>query len=220
LVAGWSGGDVGIGGMTAAYGNLVLLGYPLVLAAYGDAGALPLFLLLATQSLVLFPLATWTIARGGRGSGARPRAASVVANPVIAALVLGLGASVSGWQAPAALDRLLSLLAAAGPGCALVALGVSLAQHRLRGGGRSVILLTVLKTLCCPLLVWSAGRLFGVERVWLEVAVLLAAMPVGINAFVFAGRYHAREAEVAKTIVTSTLVSMLVASALLWRFLG
>ena len=44
---------------------------------------------------------------------------------------------------------------------------------------------------------------------WTQVAVLLAAMPTGINAFIFARNYDIRVAVVTKTIVISTLLSRL-----------
>ncbi|MGE0862098.1 MAG: AEC family transporter, partial [Gammaproteobacteria bacterium] len=110
--------------------------------------------------------------------------------------------------------------AAAGPGCALVALGVGLAQYRLGGGWREVALLVALKNLLCPLLVWLLGGALGLAPAWLAVAVLMAAMPTGINAYIFASQYQRRQDCVAKSIVASTLAAALISSLLLARFLG
>ena len=48
----------GLAGLTASYSNTVLLGIPIVLTAFGDEAALPLFLVIATHNLVPFPPAT------------------------------------------------------------------------------------------------------------------------------------------------------------------
>ena len=121
---------------------------------------------------------------------------------------------------PIFISRMLELLGVAGPGCALVALGISLAQYRLRGGWRDVLLLVTLKNLVCPLAVWGLGLAFGVEQLWLASAVLMAAMPAGINAFIFASQYDIRQDTVAKTIVISTLSSTVTATALLVWFMA
>lgn len=222
---GWSAREGGIAGMSASYANMVMLGYPLVLTAFGTDGTVPLFILLATQSTVMFPLATWTIEAGG--SGARRNLAlqvrallRLLLNPVIPSLALGVTANLLGWRPAGPVAGVLDLLAAAGPGCALVALGITLAQYRVGGSYRAVLWLVALKNLLCPALVWLACVPLGIDGLWREVAVLLAAMPAGINAFIFASQYGLRQEEVAKAIVVSTLLSAAVSSALLARFLG
>ena len=83
-----------------------------------------------------------------------------------------------------------------------------------------VLLLVLCKNLLCPLAVWGLGSALGVEQLWLATAVLMAAMPAGINAFIFASQYDVRQDTVAKTIVVSTLSSTLVASMLLAWFMA
>ena len=224
-VLGWTRREAGMAGMSACYANIVLLGFPLLDTAFGARGHLPLFILMATQSTLLFPLATYALEIYGHERARQPlfylRAAGRLAlNPVIIALVLGFIVNHSALPVPAVASRMLELLGVAGPGCALVALGISLAQYRLAGGWRDVLLLVVLKNLLCPLAVWGLGRALGVEQLWLATAVLMAAMPAGINVFIFANQYDVRQDTVAKTIVISTLSSSVVATALLAWFMA
>jgi len=222
---GWARREAGMAGMSACYANIVLLGFPLMHAAFGERGHLPLFILMATQSTLLFPLATYALEIYGHERAGQPmfylRAAGRLAlNPVILALAAGFIVNRGQLAVPDVASRMLELLGAAGPGCALVALGVSLAQYRLGGGWRDVLLLVLLKNLVCPLAVWGMGSMLGVERLWLATAVLMAAMPAGINAFIFASQYDIRQDTVAKTIVVSTLSSAVVASLLLAWFMA
>ena len=64
-------------GCGAAFGNSVLLGVPVVLTALGAAASLPLFLLLAFHSTLLFTTITLVLEAGGarreRLQGVRPR---------------------------------------------------------------------------------------------------------------------------------------------------
>lgn len=219
---GWSREAQGMAGMSSSYSNMVLLGFPLTLAAFGEAGSVPLFILLATQSLVMFPLTTWALesrSRSGPRAGLGRAALRLALNPVILSLVLGVAANLAGLALNATVTRLLSLLSGAGPGCALVALGVSLAQYRLGGGYREVAVLVALKNGAHPLVVWGGGLLLGLPPLWLAVAVILAAMPTGINAFIFAGQYGVRQETVSKTIVVSTALSSVTVTVLLAIFL-
>ena len=223
-VLGWTRREAGMAGMSACYANIVLLGFPLLHAAFGERGHLPLFILMATQSTLLFPLATYALEIYAHERAGQPlfylRAAGRLAlNPVIIALVLGFIVNRSALPVPAFASRMLELLGVAGPGCALVALGISLAHYRLGGGWRDVLLLVALKNLLCPLAVWGLGLALGVEQLWLATAVLMAAMPAGINVFIFANQYDIRQDTVAKTIVVSTLSSTVIATALLAWFM-
>jgi malonate transporter len=55
-------------------------------------------------------------------------------------------------------------------------------------------------------------QLFRVPGNWTAVAVLLAACPSGINAYLFANRYRVVVASTATVVVVSTLVSVAVLS--------
>jgi predicted permease len=222
---GWTRREAGMAGMSACYANIVLLGFPLMHAAFGERGHMPLFILMATQSTLMFPLATYALEIYGQARAGQPlyylkAAAQLAVNPVIVALALGFAVNLARVDIPVIARGMLELLAAAGPGCALVALGISLAQYRLGGGWRDVLLLVVCKNLLCPLAVWGLGSALGVEQLWLATAVLMAAMPAGLNAFIFASQYDVRQDTVAKTIVVSTLSSTLVASVLLAWFMA
>lgn len=203
----WPRRDAAIAGMGAAYANMVLLGLPLVLNAWGEAALVPLFVLLATQSLVFFPLTTVLLeARADPDRHLARRLVPLALNPVLISLALGICANLRGIGVPAAVDTVLAPLAAAAPACALVALGLSLAHYRAHAAAGDVALLVALKMLLQPLAVFLAGRVLGVDGAWLAVAVLLAAMPCSVNAFIFSSQYHVREGVIARAVVVSTVL--------------
>ena len=57
--------------------------------------------------------------------------------------------------------------------------------------------------------------MFGLTPVSLAVAVTMAALPTGINAYLFGARYDSATAEATSTILISTLVSVLTLGFLL-----
>ncbi len=220
---GWQRHETAMAGMSAGYSNMVLLGFPLTLAAFGPEAAVPMFLLLATQSTFLFPLMTYTLEMTApeRAGGARAQLGTIIKliiNPVILSMMLGVSANLLGFGLPLVVDRSLELLSAAGPACALIALGISLADYKIGGSYRDVSLLIGLKNFVHPLLVWIACDALDIETTWKHVAVVLAAMPCGLNAFIFATQYDIRKETVSKCIVVSTALSSIVATLLLAWF--
>lgn len=225
LRLGWPKRDQGIAAISASYSNMVMLGFPLVVSAFGERGALPLFILLAFQSTLLFPATTWMIevygrARDEKRPGILVSVGKLLLNPVILSLGLGIVANLLSIQISAIPARILETIGAAAPACALVALGVALAQYEIRGDIRTSLALVFLKGIIHPVLVWNGCWVFDVSTLWTQVAVLLAAMPTGINAFIYARNYDIRVAVVTKTIVLSTLVSIVTVSILLHIFLN
>ena len=62
---------------------------------------------------------------------------------------------------------------------------------------------------------------FDVPPLWAKVVILLAALPVGVNVYVFATRYEAGQAESAAAIVLSNLLSVVTLPlVLLWLGAG
>lgn len=208
-------------GFGSAYGNVVLLGTPLVLAAFGPPGNLPFFLLLAFHSILLMTVGTvlLEIARGrrvGAAATAREAALGVLRNPIPMSLLAGLAFQTLGLALPTAIDRWAALLGAAAGPCALFSVGASLRGYRLGGALRPALLMVALKMLLHPLLVWLTARwLLDVPPLWTAVAVVTAALPCGVNGYLLAQRYAAAEAETAAAVLISTVLAMATLSLLL-----
>ncbi|KAB2875811.1 MAG: AEC family transporter, partial [Bauldia sp.] len=77
-----------VAGISAAYGNTVLVGIPLALAAFGDAGAVPIALIIAIHLPVMMGASAILIERAERLDGVTeaPRSAAVMARSVLANL--------------------------------------------------------------------------------------------------------------------------------------
>ena len=201
-------------GFGSAFGNSVLLGIPLVLTSFGEQASLPLFLLLAFHSTVLFTAIT-VIIEAGRGGGEALRAVplralkGLLGNPIIWGMAGGIGFSLLGLRLPGAIERFAVLLAGAAVPCALFSVGASLRAYRLVGALQPALLMVALKLVLQPLAVWLlAVWVFDVPPLWAKVVVLMAALPVGVNVYVFATRYDAGQAESAAAILLSNILSV------------
>lgn len=214
-------GEQGVFGLGAAYSNLVLLGIPLVELAFKGAGALPLFMLLAFHSALMF----FTVSALGelsRGKGepfgklVKLTFLGLIKNPIFDGLMLGLLFNLLDWTIPGPLDQIIETLGGAGVPGAVFSLGASLSLYRLSGHLSQTMTLVGLKLLIHPVLVYLLGNfVFRVDPLWTSVAVLVAALPVGVNVYLFAQRYHACIAPVATSILISTSLSVVTISVLL-----
>lgn len=218
--------EAGAGGLCASYSNTVLLGTPLLLTAFGERASFPVLLLIAFHSLLMLPLAT-VVLELGRGASGRLREIpartghGLVRNPILWGLALGLLWNATGWALPAMLDSLLETLGRAAVPCALFAMGGALVGYRVRGVPWEPVALGLLKLAAMPALVYLLGtHAFALEGVWLAVAVLMAALPAGVNVYVFAQQYDANADGAAAVVLLSTAVSVVSVSALLFVFQG
>lgn len=209
--------------VAAVYGNAVQLGIPLAAALFGETGLALHIALVSVHGLLLLTLLTVLVeadlARQNhsvtRWKTLRTTVRNTIVHPVVLPILLGLLWNLTGWGLHPVVDQtLLGLGSAVVPVC-LVLIGVSLASYGLRGGLRQAVGVTVLKLMVLPTLVLlSAWGLFGLTGVPLAVLVMMAALPVGSNALIFAQRYGTLQAEATVAIVLSTTAFM--ATAALW----
>ncbi len=213
--------EQGVMGFSCIYSNAVLLGIPLLLAALGERAALPLFLVVACQGPIFFTLGTVIVeASLGHRDELRKLPAQVLSgllrNGIVVGIALGISCNLLRVPIPATLDAVVSKIAIAAPACALVALGASLNQYRINGDLREPLLIVGLKNFLHPLTVWIlATQVFSVPSLWATVIVVMATLPTGVNAFVFANNYKIKQSAVSRAIALSTLVSLFTLSAVL-----
>lgn len=213
-------------GMAASFSNTVLLGIPIALPALGPEAALPVFLIIAFHSATFMPL-TLALVHLGRGERVTaPEQAAVLAramvkDPIVMGILVGLAANLAQVTLPGWLDRVTEMLATAAMPCALFAMGASLAGSPSGTDGAAPWALAALKLVAHPLLVWVvAGPVLGLEGVWRTAPVLLAAMPTGVNVYLFGARHGTAAPVAARTVLVAAAASVAtisVALALLAR---
>lgn len=201
--------------ITASFGNSVQLGIPLAAALFGEAGLGLHVTVVSLHALVLLTVLTALVeldlarerAGGARlADTLRATARNTLVHPVVLPVVAGMVFNATGLHLPPVVDEVLELLGSAVVPLCVVLIGMSLAYYGVRGGVRDAVRLTLFKLLMLPALVLVLAYFaFGLRGLPLEVIVMMAALPVGSNALIFAQRYGALEAETTATIVFSTL---------------
>jgi len=222
--------DAAVDGLNAGYPNTGFMGFPLALVAFGPEALAPTTVAAILTVCGVFAVAIVLIETGLRreahGSGQagsnipvwRAVGRSLIRNPLLVAPALGALVPSAGLTLPAAAETFLKLLGGAASPCALVALGLFLAQKRRPGSAqpRTAALLVGLKLVGQPALAYGLGRyLFDLPPLLLHVAVLMAALPTGTGPFMLA-EFYRREADLTSTVVlVSTILSIVTVSGYL-----
>jgi len=207
---------------SGCFSNLVLLGIPIVLAVLGPAASVPLFLVIGVHNAVLLPLLVIVLGMGQNRTGAllgglRETLLGLVRNPLVIGLVGGVIYGRVGPPLPGPIDEIIRMLGGAGAPVALFALGGTLARYRVSGYFGEALAICVIKLILQPLVVWFlATRIFALDPTWAWTITLLAAMPTGVNVFIFTSKYGASPATAGTTIILSTALGAGTVSGLIW----
>lgn len=197
-------------GFSAAQANTVFLGVPLILKAYGEEGAVPLFLLIAIHLPVM--LVTATVLVEGQAGFSRVTlirlAKTLALNPILIGIYAGGLARLAGVSASGVPKQMIDMLAAAATPCALISLGLSLKRYGIAGDIKPSASVAFLKLVVHPLAVYLLTFLLDMPPVWAGVAVLFAAMPCGINGYLLAQRYGVEVGTSSSAVSLSTGLSV------------
>jgi len=130
-------------------------------------------------------------------------------------VLAGLAWNTTGWALPAVADEALQSLGTAVVPLCLTLIGMSLAYYGWPRTWNGLLGLVATKLLLMPAVVLVVGHWgLGLSGMPLAVIVMIAALPTGSNALIFAQRYRTMEAEVTAATVVSTV--LYVATAPLW----
>lgn len=214
--------DATMASVAGGFGNVGYMGPGLALATLGQDAAVPVALIFSFDALLTFALVPLLMAFSGTGRTSLPRAlwevvTGVLFNPLLIAAALGVAAAAYRVEPPEAVDRLLQFLYTSAAPCALFALGVTVALRPLGRMPAEVPLLIGVKLLLHPLIVLALLPLFGTfSQTWINTAVLLAALPPALTAFVFARQYDAWIEQASSVVLIGTVVSVATLTAVMW----
>ncbi len=217
-------------GFGASFPNSVLVGIPLMLALFDETGAVAVAMIF-TFNVALYSLVTMLLEGVTQGAGTvtpmtllASTGRAIMGNGIILAAIAGLLFGGFGLGLLPAVDRTLAFLGQAGPPMALFALGASLSVHEIARGWRGPLgaagLMTACKLLLHPALAWvMAVPVLSLDPFFATAAVIIAAIPVGANVYIFAQHYDVAAIEASSAVFMSTALSMITIPILLWLIL-
>ncbi len=208
--------SAGVNALTALYPNAIGVGIPLVLSLFGEQGLVLLMMIIMINLLCVLPAFNLWLSVKTAADG--PGLGRLLRDPLILAVFAGLTANLSGLVLPEQLLWALGWISKLAIPVILVALGAELAFFPLHPRRmRETLHLVAIKLVLFPVLVAIAAIwLFKLDPLATQVAVLVASLPSGINAYLYADRFGVSQMSTAGTIVITTLGSFATVQAWAW----
>lgn len=207
-----------VGGLSAAFSNIVLLGIPIVYSTFGEAGMAPLLLIVSIHMPVMATVAAVMFERIEARNGqhavhpvqmARRIVVNLARNPLILGLAAGTVLRFAEIPITGIAADVIDPLAAAAVPCSLFALGFGMKRYGIRDNLAAGLLTTTLKVAVMPAIVYlTTSRIPGLPLAWVPVLTVIAACPTGVNVFLFATRFGAGHGVAANAITLSTLAAV------------
>lgn len=209
-----------IGGVAASFSNLVLLGIPLIDRAFGAAGLQVLFSLIAVHLIIMMSVSTLLMEYAARYDGAadtdfaplatlRRVLTNLAVNPIVIGIVSGLLFRFTGLPIPSLAATTVDAVAQTTGPLALFALGMGLIKYGIAGNLAPAGVVTGLSLVVQPFVVYALGAwVLDLPKLPLQVAVLAAACPTGVNAYLFAVYFNRAQGLATNIIVLALLGSV------------
>lgn len=148
-------------------------------------------------------MAVGMMARHGQGRLLQ----ELLRNPLVLATLAGLLGNLAGLTLPVPVQQFLQRLADASIALGLLAVGAALRWGRVEGHWAGSAWLVVVKLVLLPIAALWIGRLLGLEGLWLQIAVLFAALPSASSAYILAMRMGGDGPGVAWLISATTIAA-------------
>ncbi|WP_277185212.1 AEC family transporter [Caballeronia sp. BR00000012568055] len=197
--------------------NTGFVALPILKTLYGQPGVLAAAIATVFVGAIMFPVLV-ILLEMDRGESARFAvvARQIATNPVILATIGGLIWSLIGLKLYGPFASFLSILGEGLTPCALFAIGLELTVKELRKGMTFYAVLTALKLLVMPLIVYALCLACRLDHTATIAAVVCAAVPTAKSAYVLAVEYDVEKQVVGAVISMSTLFSVL--TLLAWLY--
>jgi predicted permease len=212
-----------VAGISASYSNALLIAIPLIIAAYGDAGAAAISLLVAVHLPILMTVSAILIERALVADGqstsadfgviARSLTRNLLKNPIIIGLFAGVVWRLTGLPLSGPGGTVVNRLADVAATLALFSVGTNLRRYGISGHVMPALVLAFIKLVAMPAIVFLVvAFLIPLSPAWAKALVIAAACPTGVNAYIVANRFQTGEALASNSITLSTALAVVTVS--------
>ncbi|MCK9496731.1 MAG: AEC family transporter [Dehalococcoidia bacterium] len=199
--------------LSAVTPNTGNMGLPVALLAFGQAG-FDVAVVNFVVGAVLAYSAGIVIASMADG-GASKALGAPFRYPVVYAAVAGVIVNVLNVDLPVTIEAPVETLAGAAVPVMLVVLGLQLHGAASLAEVRDTTAANAARLVLAPVLAWPVATALGLDGVTRDTLVVLAGMPTAVIATVVAIEFNARPDFVTRSVVLSTLLSMVTATVLI-----
>ena len=189
------------------FSNNIFIGAPICLALFGAQGLILAILYDFGMQLILWTVGIWLLKDSGQN--AESHFLANIFSPPIIGLMLGLVVVFSGLDLPESVVNITDSVGAITVPLAMIFIGLQLAKSSFKEvlGDKKVYLLSFLRLILFPTMVYFGLGLFGISSLLREVMTILAAMPVFASSSVIMEKYG-HKSDFASAAIFATIVFM------------
>jgi len=209
-------------GFCALFSNTVLLGIPIMQRAYGPEAMAPVFGIISLHAGTMYALGmiSMELARAdGRPLMETLKTAtkSILSNSLMIGVITGLLFNLSGLALPEIISAPVDMMASAAIPVALIGLGAALTRYKIKSDFSEALVISFLSLVIHPVIaLFITHYYFQLPIELVRPAVIIAAMPPGMNVYIFAVLFNRAVSLSASLIVIATILSIFTISAWIW----
>lgn len=209
-------------GFSSTFSNSLLLGLAVTERFFGNEVSTYAFGIIAFHSPTLYILGIITMElmrADGQSLLASLKLAgkSIIRNPLMVGILIGVAVNLSGLNLPEPVIAASRFIAGAAIPVALIGIGMAMTRYQISAGIGESLTISFLSLVVHPLIALVLSHwLFNLPMPMVYAAVTLAAMPPGMNIYVFAAMYNRAVDVAASAFLIATLLSIL--SISLWLY--
>jgi len=206
-------------GFCAVFSNTVLLGVAISELAFGGAVMPPVFGIIAFHASLLYTVGMTTMEfarQGGRPLGQTLKAAlrSVMANPLMIGILTGIAFNLAGPTLPGPLEQSLNMIGVTAIPVSLIGIGIALNRYKIGPQLAEALMVSSLALVLHPSIAFVLTYyVFDLPVLFVQAAVVLAAMPPGMNVYIFANMYDRAVDLSATVLIIANILSVFTISA-------
>jgi hypothetical protein len=208
-----------VAGVSASYGNTLLIGIPLIIAAYGSEGTAAISLLIAVHLPIMMTVSAILIERALVTDGLSPDAdaatiarslvRNLIKNPIVIGVVAGILWRLTGVEIAGPGGTVINSIGDVAATLALFSVGMNLRQYGVSGHVAPAFAVGFIKLIAMPAVVLlTVAYVIDLPPVWAKAIVIAAACPTGVNAYLVAARFRTGQALASNSITLTTALAV------------
>lgn len=196
---------------TTIFSNNGNIGLPVANFAFGAAGLERAVLYMIGSSILMFCFGPAIL----KGKGINYSTHLILKLPLFWSIVAAVCLRLLAFKFPFQIDRAIHELGQAAIPVALILLGMQLSHTKFELRIKEIFA-AILRLLIAPLIAYFIGLNLHLESLNLQILVLQSAMPTAVNSLVLVTEFGGDANFVARSIVTSTVMSFVTLPLVLW----
>lgn len=187
-------------------GSAAVLGIAFIINIYDDSGMAPMMIIGAVPLYNIFSVIVLSV-EGGKQVSLKETCISILKNPILIAIVIGMIASLTQLQLPNVVDKTLQQFAQIASPLALITIGVAFQGKEAPSKIKISSLASIIKLIVMPALFLPLAYYLGFRDSAMVAILIMLGSPTTASCYIMAQQMNNDEVLTSSTIVMTTLLS-------------